>query len=155
MTTRKPLELPVGTGTTIWVLLQLVGVVVTQLNVTVLDPCDEPKFAPLIVTGTPISADVGDTPRIAGDVSVKASPLLSRFDTITITFPELVPAGTGATICVLLQLVAVVVTSLNATVLDPCAEPKLVPVIVTAVPAGPTLGDKLVRFGDAVVAPTL
>ena len=42
-------------------------------------------------------------------------------------------------------------TPLKATVLVPCVFPKLVPVIVTEVPSGPEVGDKLVMLGAVVV----
>jgi len=42
---------PAGTGTTIEVALQLVGVAAVPLNDTC--PCDEPKLIPLIVTEVP------------------------------------------------------------------------------------------------------
>ncbi len=52
---------------------------------------------------------------------------------------------------VALQLVGVAAVPLNVTVLVPCVDPKFVPVIVTAVPTGPELGDTVVMLG---VAPT-
>src|SRR6266446_1312945 len=58
-TTTLPVVAPVGTGTTMLVALQLVGVAVVPLNVTVLEPCVVPKFAPVIVTGVPAAPDVG------------------------------------------------------------------------------------------------
>jgi hypothetical protein len=57
------------------------------------------------------------------------------------------PLGTGTTMLVALQLVGVPAIPLNVTVLDPCVEPKLAPVIVTDVPTGPDVGDKLVMTG--------
>lgn len=155
VTTTLPLDAPLGTGTTILVALQLVGLAAVPLNVTVLDPCVEPKLTPVIVTEAPTNADVGEMPRIPAEVSVKSKPLLFRFDTLTTTFPVIVPPGTGAAIWVLLQLVGVEVTPLNAIELDPCVEPKFVPVTVTDVPAGPLLGDRPVRFGTAIFAPML
>lgn len=50
MTTTGPEVAPVGTGATMLVGLQLVGVVAVPLNATVLVPCDEPKPVPEIVT---------------------------------------------------------------------------------------------------------
>src|SRR5260221_8194843 len=41
------------------------------------------------------------------------------------------------------QLVGVAAVPLNVTVLVPCVAPKFVPVIVTAVPTGPFVGDRL------------
>jgi hypothetical protein len=63
------------------------------------------------------------------------------------------PLGTGTTMLVALQLVGVPAIPLNVTVLDPCVEPKLAPVIVTDVPTGPDVGDKLVMTG-ALAKPT-
>ena len=45
--------------------------------------------------------------------------------------------GTGATICVLLQLVGVATVEPNFNTLLPCVAPKFVPVKVTTVPGGP------------------
>ncbi len=49
------------------------------------------------------------------------------------------------------QLVGVAVVPLNFTVLLPWVAAKFVPVIVTAVPTGPLVGDRLVRFGAVTV----
>src|SRR5882724_10891819 len=59
VTTTGPVVAPVGTGATIDVALQLVGVAGVPLNVTVLVPCVAPKFVPEIVTDVPITPDVG------------------------------------------------------------------------------------------------
>jgi hypothetical protein len=48
---------------------------------------------------------------------------------------------------VALQLVAVAATPLKVTVLVPCAAPKFVPLMVTAVPTAPELGVRLVILG--------
>jgi hypothetical protein len=48
-----PVVAPAGTGTTRLVALQLAGVAVTPLKVTVLLPCVDEKFAPLMVTDVP------------------------------------------------------------------------------------------------------
>lgn len=50
MTTTGPEVAPVGTGATMLVALQLVGVVVVPLNPTMLVPCDAPKPVPEILT---------------------------------------------------------------------------------------------------------
>ncbi len=52
---------------------------------------------------------------------------------------------------VALQLVTVAAVPLNVTVLVPFVDPKFVPVIVTAVPTGPELGDRLVMLGCAPI----
>src|SRR5438445_1561000 len=86
------------------------------------------------------------------DETVKVTPLLAVPPTVTRTFPVVAPAGTGATMLVALQLVGVATVPLNASVLDPCVAPKLVPVIVTEAPTGPEVGFKLVMLGaEAVV----
>ncbi len=58
---------------------------------------------------------------------------------------------------VLLQLVAVPAeVPLNVTVLVPCVEPKLEPVIVTGVPTAPEVGERLLTTGSRVkVTPLL
>lgn len=41
------------------VALQLVGAAKVPLKVTALEPCDEPKFAPVMVTAVPAGPEVG------------------------------------------------------------------------------------------------
>jgi hypothetical protein len=53
MTTTRPLVAPLGTGTTILVSDQDVGVPTDPLNVTLLGPWLAPKPAPIIVTSVP------------------------------------------------------------------------------------------------------
>jgi hypothetical protein len=73
-----PVVAPVGTGTMMLVLDQLVGVAAVPLKLTVLVPCVEPKFVPVIVTEVPTTPDVGDRlVRLgAGTVTVNARALL-------------------------------------------------------------------------------
>src|SRR5579859_4388966 len=52
VTTTGPVVAPAGTETMIVVPLQFCGVAIVPLNVTVLDPCEVPKFVPVIVTMT-------------------------------------------------------------------------------------------------------
>jgi hypothetical protein len=59
VTTIFPVVAPAGTGTAMLVELQLVGVAVVPLKVTVLVPWDAPKFVPAIVTEVPTGPDVG------------------------------------------------------------------------------------------------
>jgi hypothetical protein len=77
---------------------------------------------------------------------VKLTPLLATPDTVTTTLPVVAAEGTVALSTVLLQ-VAVAVTPLNVTVLLPWLKPKLLPLIVTEVPAFPEVGDTLVITG--------
>lgn len=60
ITTTFPVVAPDGTAATMLVALQLVGLAVTPLKVTVLDPCDGPKFDPLIVTDVPTGPEIGE-----------------------------------------------------------------------------------------------
>src|SRR5271170_329398 len=54
-----PVVAPAGTVTTMLVTLQLVAVAAVPLNVTVLVPCDAPKFVPVIVTDDPMAPELG------------------------------------------------------------------------------------------------
>ena len=54
-----PRATPLGTGTTMLVLLQLVGVAEIPPKVTVLVPCVVPNPVPAIVTDVPIGPDAG------------------------------------------------------------------------------------------------
>lgn len=121
VTTTFPLVAPLGTGTAIEVALQLVGLAVVPLNVTVLVPWVDAKFAPVMVTEAPTGPDVGKRLLIlgAGVVTVKEMPLLACPLTVTTTFPVLAPLGTGTTIEVALQLVGTADVPLNVTVLEP------------------------------------
>jgi len=56
-----PRATPLGTGTTMLVLLQLVGVAEIPPKVTVLVPCVVPNPVPAIVTDVPIGPDAGVT----------------------------------------------------------------------------------------------
>ena len=147
VTTTLPVVAPAGTGATIEVVLQLVGVAAVPLNVTVLVPWLEPKFVPVIVTDVPTAPELGDRLLMLGVAStVNDTPTLATPPTVTTTLPVVAPAGTGATIDVALQLVGVAAVPLNVTVLVPWVEPKFVPVMVTDVPTAPELGDKLLML---------
>jgi len=120
VTTTLPVLAPDGTGVWIDVELQLVGVAVIPLNVTVLPPCVAPKFVPDIVTTVPTAPEVGDRLEIVGlGATVKLTPLLAIPPTITTTFPVVAPAGTGVLIVPAAQLVGVATVPLNFTVLEP------------------------------------
>src|SRR5438105_14903548 len=60
VTTTLPVVAPVGTGATIEVALQLVGVAAVPLKVTVLLPSVDPTYAPLILSEVPTPPEVGD-----------------------------------------------------------------------------------------------
>jgi hypothetical protein len=150
VTTTGPVVAPVGTGTTMELALQLVGVAVVPLNRTVLVPRVAPKFDPVIVTAVPINPDVGERLVITGpwvEFTVKATVLLATLLTVTLTGPVVAPVGTGTTMELVLQLVGVAAVPLNLTVLVPRVAPKFDPVIVTAAPIAPDVGERLVMFG--------
>lgn len=120
VTTTFPVPAPLGTGTTIVVLDQLVGVAGVPLKATVLDPCVDPKLAPEIVMEVPLGPEVGDRlERDGGVLTVNDDPLLARPLTVTITFPVVAVLGTCTTIDVALQLLGAAATPLKVTVLVP------------------------------------
>src|SRR5437660_7035784 len=82
--------------------------------------------------------------------TVKFTPLLASLDTVTITFPVVAPLGTVTAILDAPHDVTFAVVPLNLTVLLPCVEPNVVPVIVTAAPTTPVVIDKLVMAGTTV-----
>ncbi len=153
VTTTFPVTAPLGTGTTMLVALQLAGVPAVPLKVTVLAPCVAPKFAPLIVTDVPTAPDVGfKLVMLGGDgVTAKFIPLLATPPTVTMTFPAVAPAGTGTTMLVALQLAGAPAVPLKVTVLVPCVAPKFAPLIVTDVPIAPDVGFRLVMLGGGGV----
>src|SRR6266403_1346025 len=129
--------------------LQLLAVPAeTPLNVTLVTPCDAPKFEPAMITEVPTGPDVGFRLTIVG-VSVKFTVLLAKPPTVTTTatVPAVPLLGAGTTMLVALQLFGVAATPLNVTVLVPCKAPKFVPVIVTEVPTGPDGGLKEAMLG--------
>jgi hypothetical protein len=100
VTTTLPVVAPAGTGATMLVALQLVGVAVTPLNFTVLVPCVAPKLAPLIVTDVPTSPDVGfklailgggPTPALPGLKAATTTPQLSGAPSVAPA--DIVPAA--------------------------------------------------------------
>ncbi len=78
---------------------------------------------------------------------VNVALLLDCPDTVTTTFSVVVPPGTGTLIEVALQLAGVTAIPLNATVLVPCVDPKLLPVMVNEVPTAPEAGAKPLILG--------
>jgi hypothetical protein len=150
VTTTLPVVAPAGTGTVMLVALQLDGVAVVPLNLTVLVPCVAPKFDPVIVIAVATGAVVGFRLVILGvPPTVKRTPLLATPPTVTTTFPVVVPAGTGTVMLVALQLDGAAVVPLNVTVLLPCVAPKLVPVMVIEALIGAEAGFRLVMLGVA------
>jgi len=81
------------------------------------------------------------------DSTVNEMPLLDRLFTVTTTGPDVAPVGTGTVMLLGPQAVGKPETPLNVTVLVPWAVPKFDPEIVTEVPNGPDVGDRLVMLG--------
>jgi hypothetical protein len=124
VTTTFPVVAPVGTDVTRLVALQLVTIAAVLLNVTVLLPCVEPKFVPVIVSAVPTDPEVVERLVILGvGTTVKPTPLLATPPTVTTTFPVVAPVGTDVTRLTALQLVTVAAVPLNVIVLLPCVEP--------------------------------
>jgi hypothetical protein len=131
---------PLGTGTTISVSLQLVGVAGVPLNVIELTPRATPKFAPAIVTSSSIAPAGGARDEITGKaLTVNGTPVLAVPPAVTTTLPVVAPLGTGSTICVSLQLVGEAGVPLKVTA---PAAPKFAPAMVTAVPTRPAACDR-------------
>ena len=150
VTTTFPLVVPVGTCTTIDVVLQLAGVAPTPLNVTVLVPWVAPKPDPAIVIVVPTAPDMGDRLAMLG-ITVKFTPLLGTPLTMATILPVVASLGRGVTIEVSDHVVGVAVALLNRRVLLPWVEPKLLPAIVTCTPATPLPGFTLLIAGATVV----
>lgn len=156
-TTTLPVVAPLGMGAIMVVGLQLQlvqsqYVSVVPLNATVLELCEDPKFAPVIVTDPETGPKLGLRLVMLGAVStVNGTPLLATPPTVTTTLPVVAPVGTSATMLVALQLVGVAVVPLNVTPLVPWLAPKFEPEIVTDVPTAPEVGLRLVIAGAVVV----
>jgi len=143
VTITLPVVAPAGTGTTMLVGLQLVGVAVAPPNVTALVPWDVPKLFPVMVTEVPTGPAVGLMLVIVGVIVKTGPPLLdtpeTTMETPTRLYADRLP-GTIATTLVSLQLVTAVATEPIITELVPWVSPKPVPVMVTELPAGPEVG---------------
>src|SRR6267142_1560938 len=70
VTTMPPVVAPAGTGAEMLVSLQIVGLAVIPLKVSVLEHCVVPKPVPVIVTGVPIGPLSGAHPVITGPAGV-------------------------------------------------------------------------------------
>ncbi len=82
---------------------------------------------------------------------MKRTPLLEAPETDTTTFPVVAPLGTGMTMLVPLQLVAVpAAIALKVTVLPLWLVPKFAPVMVTEVAMGPEVGLRLEILGVGI-----
>jgi hypothetical protein len=150
-----PVVAPLGTATTNFVAVAEEGVAaVTPLNLTVLFAAVVLKFVPLIVTDVPIGPLVGVKLVMVGGDTVKLVPLVPvSVPTVTVIFPVVAPLGTVTTsFVVVAELGVAVAIPLNLTVLLAAVALKFVPLIVTDVPTGPLVGEKLLMVGAAANA---
>src|SRR5260370_32638227 len=153
VTTTLPVVAPAGTGATMLVALQLVGVASVPLKSRVLVPWVNPKLVPVMGSAVPTAAEVGDKPVMLGAATTaKLIPLLATPDTVTTTLPVFSFNDTAATEIYALSLHDALPISLNCTVLVPWVAPKFVPVMVTDVPTAAEVGDKPVMLGAATTA---
>ena len=137
-----------GTVAVICVGESTVKTATTFLRVTEVVPV---KFVPVMVTVVPTGPLVGKKPEIVGAgaavVTVNVPALVAvPPGVVTLHFPLDAPAGTLVVIFVAELTVndALVVPSLTAV-----APLKFVPLIVTVVPTGPLVGEKLETVGAA------
>jgi hypothetical protein len=73
-----------------------------------------------------------ERPAILGDCeTVNFIPLLATPPTITTTFPDVAPFGTGTSISLAFQFTGVPAVPLNVTELVPSVVPKFAPAMVT------------------------
>jgi hypothetical protein len=144
-----PVVAPPGTGTTMPESLQLVGVATVPLNFTTLVPCGMPNPEPAIVTAVLTVPEVGESEEMFGGGITEKLREFEAPPCVTITDPVVAVAGTGTTICVLLQLVGLPATPLKVTV--PATDPKFVPLIVTEAPARAAFGEMLLILGAGIV----
>jgi hypothetical protein len=144
----SPVVNPAGTGTTIELFVQLIGAPTIPLRTTVLLPCEEPKFVPLMFMEVPTAATAGEILLMPG-VTVKVALLLARPTTVTATEPEPrdKPCGTETAMLMFDQLRIVALTEPKVTVLAPWVGPNAVPVSVTVLPIGPDDGDTAFSVG--------
>ena len=153
VTTTLPERRRPGTGTTMLLADHVVGVAEVPLKVTVLVPLVDPKLLPLMVTAVatgPLDGERLVSVGVGVADTVNGRALLARPPTVTTTLPEVAPAGTGTTMLLADHVVGVAAVPLNATVLVPCVEPKLLPLMVTAVATAPLDGERLVSVGATV-----
>jgi hypothetical protein len=156
VTPMGPVVAPVGAVAVIWVSELTVNFAAVPLNLTAVVPMNPD---PVIVTTVPTGPADGVSPEIAGTgdaVTVKADALAAAPPAfLTLISPVVAREGTVAVIWVSELTVNFAVMPLNVTVVAPV---RFVPVIVTAVPTGPEVGEKSEIVGlvtaklDALVA---
>ncbi len=148
VTTTLPVLAPVGTTTPMWEAFQKgAAPALVPWKVTVLLPWLAPKLLPAMTMAMPTGPEASDSFEMLGN-TVKGTPLLATPLTVTTTFPVVAPLGTFTAMLPSLQLeTAPVLVPLKATVLLPWVAAKPLPVMTTAAPTGPEVGDRLKMLG--------
>ena len=145
-TTMLPVVAVPGTVTVMLLADQELMGALWPLNVTI--PALEPKLVPAIVIDVPGAPLVGVTLVIVGASIVNAKPLLDNPPLVTTMLPLVAAPGTVTTIWVLFQEFRIAGAPLKVTV--PAIGPKLLPEILTDVPAPPMVGPTLLIAGGTV-----
>ncbi|HEX7137806.1 MAG TPA: hypothetical protein VF219_08165 [Vicinamibacterales bacterium] len=139
-----PVEAPAGTAAVIFEADLTVNVAEMPLKVTDVVPV---KLLPLMVTDVPTRPLVGEKLLMIG-AGVKDPALVAvPAGVVTLIVPVVVPAGATAEIWTLEFTVKLALVPLNFTDVVPV---KLAPLIVTVVPTGPLVGEKLVIAGSGL-----
>jgi hypothetical protein len=146
-----PVVAPDGTAVTIDVLVELETTAVVPLNLTILLVVVVSKPVPVMVTVVPAVPLVGVKLVIDG-ITVKFDDEVAVWLlTVTLIGPVVAPDGTVVTISVLVELVTTADVPLKLTALFAAVVSKLVPTMVTVVPAVPLVGEKLEMVTDDVL----
>src|ERR1017187_4980354 len=96
------------------------------------------------VSGTLTVDGFAEDVNVMPNETVKTGPVAVIPATVTVTAPVIAFGGTTATICELVQLLAVAGTPPTSTTLLLWVAPKPLPLMVTGVPTTPELGETLV-----------
>lgn len=153
-----PVAAPAGTETVSDVVVAAVTIAVAPLeNITPFEGASALKFVPVIVTVVPTGPLCGEKPEIVGAGPVVAKLVLLVVDwppTVSPIGPVAAPTGTITVNDVVVAEVTVAVgfvpPPVNVTMSAEGVALKFVPMIVTVVPTGPVVGEKLVIFGAGV-----
>jgi hypothetical protein len=149
-----PVVEPVGTVAVICVDELTTKLPAVPLNRTAVTPV---KLSPLMTTDVPILPFVGEKLLITGEVPVNFAALVAvPAGVFTLIDPVVLPAGTTAEISTLELTVKAAAIPLRVT---EDVSVRLAPLIVTAVPAGPLVGENEVidgrglKFEDVLAVP--
>jgi hypothetical protein len=146
VTVIRPLVAPTGTVVEILPLFETANPAPTPLNLTELTFV---KLVPWIVTPVPTVPLEGEKLVMVGPVIVKLPLLVAApVGVFTVILPVVAPSGTTAVILPLFWTEKAAATPLKVTDVAPV---KLEPLMVTFVPVGPLVGEKLVIFAPLIV----